>query len=70
MTKLNDKKFMRTNIANEYWMHLKTIYGVDLMPDNVKLIRARLGMGDTRFDGILKKNIRCENALTYDFSFK
>ena len=69
MTKLKDKKFMRTNIADEYWMHLKTIYGIDLMPDNVKLIRARLGMGEPRFDSILKNNIRCENALTYDFSF-
>jgi hypothetical protein len=59
-----------SDISNEFGNHLKTIYGVDLMPDNVKLIHSRLGMGMAKFKKILKKNIRCENALTYDFSFK
>jgi hypothetical protein len=61
---------MDSDISNVFGNHLKTIYGVDLMPDNVKLIHSRLGMGMATFKKILKKNIRCENALTYDFSFK
>ena len=70
LTKLHDEKFMDSEISNEFGNHLKTIYGVDLMPDNVNLIHSRLGMGMATFKNILKKNIRCENALTYDFSFK
>jgi hypothetical protein len=70
LTKLHDEKFMDSEISNEFGNHLKTIYGVDLMPDNVKLIHSRLGMGMATFKKILQKNIRCENALTYDFSFK
>jgi len=70
LTKLHDEKFMDSKISNVFGNHLKTIYGVDLMPDNVKLIHSRLGMGMATFKNILKKNIRCENALTYDFSFK
>jgi hypothetical protein len=70
LTKLHDEKFMDSDISNIFRTHLKTIYGVDLMPDNVKLIHSRLGMGMATFKKILKKNIRCENALTYDFSFE
>lgn len=70
LTKLHDKKFMDSDISNVFRTNLKTIYGVDLMPDNVKVIHSRLGMGMATFRKILKKNIRCENALTYDFSFE
>ncbi len=70
LSKLHDNKFMDSDISNVFRTHLKTIYGVDLMPDNVKLIHSRLGMGMATFRQILKKNIRCENALTYDFSFE
>ena len=48
---------------------LSTIYGVDIMPDNVELCKRRLTCGKDEFRYIVDKNIRCENALTYDFSF-
>ena len=48
---------------------LQTIYGVDLMQDNVDQCRERLlcGRGDLRH--IVEKNIVCADALTYDYAF-
>jgi hypothetical protein len=50
---------------------LSTIYGVDLMQDNVELCRQRLlcGSTDPKHIEIVEKNIVCHDALTYDFSF-
>ena len=59
---------------------LSTIYGVDLMMDNVQECRNRLlcGMsgplpepinGCTTYEQLVKKNIVCHDALTYDYSF-
>lgn len=48
---------------------LSTIYGVDLMQDNVTLCRERLLCGQEQFRHIVKKNIVCANALTYDYLF-
>lgn len=70
LSKLKDDSFMDRDVTNEYIAHLKTIYGGDLMMDNVKLVRERLGMGFAVLKKTLLKNIRCENSLTYDFSFK
>ena len=49
---------------------LTSIYGVDLMPDNVKLCQDRLLCGHEEFRHIVKKNIVCANTLEYDFLFK
>ena len=52
---------------------LSTIYGVDLMQDNVDECRQRLLdiAGDTPANRkIVTHNIRCEDGLTYDYSFK
>ena len=52
---------------------LSTIYGVDLMQDNVDECRQRLIdiAGDTPANWkIVTHNIRCEDGLTYDYSFK
>ena len=52
---------------------LSTIYGVDLMQDNVDECRQRLIdiAGDTPANWkIVKHNIRCEDGLTYDYSFE
>jgi len=48
---------------------LSTIYGVDMMPDNVEECRRRLlcGCEDLRY--IVDRNIVCHDALTYDYSF-
>ena len=48
---------------------LSTIYGVDLMMDNVELCRERLLCGREDLRHIVNKNIVCHDALTYDYSF-
>jgi len=48
---------------------LQTIYGVDLMQDNVDLCRERLLCGREDLRHIVEKNIVCADALTYDYSF-
>jgi hypothetical protein len=51
---------------------LATIYGVDIMQDNVDECRQRLIdiAGDTPSNWeIVRNNIRCEDGLKYDYSF-
>jgi len=48
---------------------LSTIYGIDLMPDNIKLTQERLLCGHKEYRPIVEKNIICADALTYDYSF-
>ena len=50
---------------------LSTVYGVELMEDNVKLCKERLaGPNPTqKILDIIDKNIICHDALTYDYSF-
>ncbi len=48
---------------------LGTIYGVDLMQDNVDLCRERLLCGQEHLRHIVERNIVCANALEYDYSF-
>jgi len=48
---------------------LSTIYGVDLMEDNVMLCRDRLLCGQEQYRHIVEKNIVCHDALTYDYNF-
>jgi hypothetical protein len=48
---------------------LKTIYGVDLMPDNVKLCQDRLLCGQEHLRYIVEKNIVCADALKYHYRF-
>lgn len=48
---------------------LGSIYGVEIMEDNVKLCRDRLLCGREELRHIVEKNIVCHDALTYDYSF-
>lgn len=48
---------------------LSTIYGVDLMQDNVDLCKERLLCGQEHLRYIVEKNIVCQNALTYSYNF-
>lgn len=48
---------------------LSTVYGVDMMEDNVALCRERLLCGRTDLAHIVERNIVCHDALTYDYSF-
>ena len=48
---------------------LSTIYGVDIMPDNVQLCRDRLLCGREDLRHIVEKNIVCADALRYHYRF-
>lgn len=48
---------------------LRTIYGVELMMDNVKLCRDRLLCGREDLRHIVEKNIVKSNSLEYDYLF-
>lgn len=48
---------------------LSTIYGVDLMSDNVDLCRERLLCGRADLRHIVEQNIVCADALRYHYRF-
>lgn len=48
---------------------LSTIYGIDIMEDNVQECRDRLLCGRLDLVHIVQKNIVCHDSLIYDFSF-
>ena len=48
---------------------LATIYGVDLMPDNVRLCQDRLLCGREDLRPIVEQNIVCADALRYHYRF-
>jgi hypothetical protein len=48
---------------------LSTIYGVDLMQDNVELCRERLLCGHEDLRHIVEKNIVCADGLRYHYRF-
>lgn len=48
---------------------LSTIYGVDLMEDNVELCRERLLCGREDLRHIVEKNIVCADGLEYNYMF-
>ena len=48
---------------------LRTIYGVDLMLDNVEETRTRLLCGREDLRHVVDRNIVCHDGLTYDYSF-
>jgi len=48
---------------------LSTIYGVDIMQDNIDICKQRLLCGHTELQYIVDKNIVCTDATEYDFNF-
>jgi len=48
---------------------LSTIYGVDIMQDNVDLCRQRLLCGQEHLRPIVERNIVCADALKYHYRF-
>lgn len=48
---------------------LSTIYGVELMQDNVDLCRNRLLCGQEHLRHIVNANIICHDSLTYNYCF-
>jgi hypothetical protein len=63
------RKMERSNCSLE--QALSTTYGVELMEDNIKLCKERLGGPNPTQEilDILDKNIVCADALKYDYSF-
>jgi type I restriction-modification system DNA methylase subunit len=53
----------------EFEQALKTIYGVDIMQDNIDLCRERLLCGQEHLRHIVEKNIVCADALRYHYRF-
>tara|TARA_R110002124_G_scaffold284411_1_gene461643 strand:+ start:2782 stop:3255 length:474 start_codon:yes stop_codon:yes gene_type:complete len=53
----------------DFEVALSTIYGVDLMPDNVKLCQDRLLCGREDLRHIVEKNIVCADGLRYHYRF-
>ena len=48
---------------------LSTVYGVDLMQDNVDLCRERLLCGREDLRHIVERNIQCKDGLKYGYQF-
>jgi hypothetical protein len=48
---------------------LSTVYGVDLMQDNVELCRERLLCGREDLRHIVEQNIVCADGLRYHYRF-
>ena len=49
---------------------LNTIYGVDIMIDNVDLCRERLLCGQNHLRHIVEKNIQCRDGLKFGYNFE
>ena len=54
----------------EFKQVLSTIYGIDLMIDNVDLCRDRLLCGQEQFRHIVEQNIQCRDALKFGYNFE
>ena len=55
--------------GSDFVTALGTIYGVDIMQDNVDLCKERLLCGRDDLREIVDKNIVCANSLEYDYLF-
>jgi len=53
----------------EFDVALSSIYGIDLMPDNVDLCRNRLLCNQEHLRHIVESNIVCADSLTYHYKF-
>jgi type I restriction-modification system DNA methylase subunit len=56
--------------GNSFEEALSTIYGVDLMIDNVDLCRERLLCGQEHLRHIVEQNIQCRDSLKFGYNFK
>jgi len=66
---LGEVLIRKMEMGSTFEQALQTIYGVDLMQDNVDLCRERLLCGRKDLRHIVERNIVCHDALTYDYSF-
>jgi hypothetical protein len=66
---LSEILIAKMNAGMDFESALSTIYGVDLMPDNVKLCQDRLLCGQEDFRHIVERNIVCADGLRYHYRF-
>ena len=66
---LSEALIRKVEAGIDFETALSSIYGVDLMQDNVDLCKERLLCGREDLRHIVDKNIVCANALTYDYAF-
>lgn len=66
---LSEILIIKINNGIEFEQALSTLYGVDLMQDNVDLCRERLLCGREDLRHIVENNIVCADALRYHYRF-
>lgn len=66
---LSEVLIRKMEAGSTFEQALSTIYGVDIMPDNVALCRDRLLCGQEHLREIVERNIVCCDALVYDYKF-
>jgi hypothetical protein len=66
---LGEALIRKMEMGSTFEQALSTIYGVDLMQDNVDLCRERLLCGREDLRHIVERNIVCHDALTYNYTF-
>lgn len=66
---LSSVLYRKVQNGSTFEQALSTIYGVDLMEDNVNLCRERLLCGREDLRHIVERNIVCADALRYHYRF-
>jgi hypothetical protein len=66
---LSEALIRKVEAGIDFETALRTIYGVDMMQDNVDLCRERLLCGREDLRYIVERNVVCHNALTYSYTF-
>jgi hypothetical protein len=66
---LNEVLIQKIKSGIDFETALNTIYGVDLIPNNIKECRNRLLGSCEDLRHVVTRNIVCHDALSYDYSF-
>ena len=67
---LGEVLIRKMELGSTFEQSLSTIYGVDLMIDNVDLCRDRLLCGQEHLRYIVEQNIQCRDAIQFGYNFK
>jgi type I restriction-modification system DNA methylase subunit len=67
---LSEALIRKVENGSSFEQALSTVYGVDLMIDNVDLCRERLLCGQEQLRHIVEKNIQCRDALKFGYNFE
>lgn len=66
---LSEVLIRKMEAGSTFEQALSTVYGVDIMSDNVALCRDRLLCGQEHLREIVERNIVCADALKYHYRF-